>query len=155
MQVLLYNLDLYFNTDILTLFPFVPLQTLDNLDQRATALNGRSKSNDKPDTYLAVIARALLSSTTGKMTLREIYKYAQENHSCYDNEGKGWKSSIRYNLTANECFVKEKREESGEWSSLILSSIVTMDTYTHKYLFKDVSNVSNCFELVSILNRCT
>lgn len=83
-------------------------------DKKKTTAAGKKKTDEKPgESYVELIARAILSSTDDKMALGDIYRYVAENYKYYDNEEKSWRNSIRYNLSINECFVKAGKEESG------------------------------------------
>uniref|UniRef100_A0A8B9MM53 Forkhead box protein G1 n=1 Tax=Accipiter nisus TaxID=211598 RepID=A0A8B9MM53_9AVES len=72
-----------------------------------------------PLSYIALIAKAILSSPTNKMNLAAIYKYIEDNFPFYRNKGRGWRNSIRHNLSLNDCFIKVGRCEDGKgnyWS---------------------------------------
>ncbi|KFV93059.1 Forkhead box protein I3, partial [Fulmarus glacialis] len=72
-----------------------------------------------PLSYIALIAKAILSSPTNKLNLAAIYKYIEDNFPFYKNKGRGWRNSIRHNLSLNDCFIKVGRCEDGKgnyWS---------------------------------------
>nr|XP_054488121.1 forkhead box protein I1-like [Agelaius phoeniceus] len=75
---------------------------------------------DKPPlSYIALIAKAILSSPTNKLNLAAIYKYIEDNFPFYRNKGRGWRNSVRHNLSLNDCFIKVGRCEDGKgnyWS---------------------------------------
>lgn len=64
--------------------------------------------------YIALIAMAILSSSERKMVLSDIYKYIIENYPFYKTQDKSWRNSIRHNLSLNECFMKAGRSENGK-----------------------------------------
>lgn len=90
------------------------------------AKNGLSVSVDEarflekpPLSYIALIAKAILSSPTNKLNLAAIYKYIEDNFPFYKNKGRGWRNSVRHNLSLNDCFIKVGRCEDGKgnyWS---------------------------------------
>lgn len=72
-----------------------------------------------PLSYIALIAKAILSSPTNKLNLAAIYKYIEDNFPFYRNKGRGWRNSVRHNLSLNDCFIKVGRCEDGKgnyWS---------------------------------------
>lgn len=96
---------------------FLPLQTIRDLEKKAarSVQSVGPKSTEKPPhSYIALIARAILSVPDRKLTLCDIYRHIMENHGYYDNDEKAWRNSIRYNLSVNECFMKNGKEETGK-----------------------------------------
>ena len=79
--------------------------------------SGKSKSDDS---YIALIAKAILKSDNNRCTLKDIYSYISSNHSDFTEKcAPSWKNSVRHNLSLNECFIKTGRCESGKgnyWS---------------------------------------
>lgn len=94
-------------------------------EQNATLLESFSskteneKGNDDGDvkpshSYIALIAMAILSCSSKKMILGDIYQYISDNYPYYRNKDKSWRNSIRHNLSLNECFIKAGRSENGK-----------------------------------------
>lgn len=75
-----------------------------------------SKEDDRnSETFVAVIAQAILSVPTKRMTLSSIYSFIARNYPHFDKEkGPGWRNSVRHNLSSNDCFVKASRAENGK-----------------------------------------
>ena len=72
-------------------------------------------ADDKPtQSYIALIAMAILSSPKRRMVLSDIYQYILDNYPFYKTKDKSWRNSIRHNLSLNECFVKAGRSENGK-----------------------------------------
>lgn len=64
-------------------------------------------------TYIALIAKVILSSPSKKLKLASIYSAMEERFPYLRNRGPGWKNSVRHNLSVNDCFVKVNRCEDG------------------------------------------
>lgn len=64
--------------------------------------------------YSCLIALALKNSTTGSMSVSEIYKFMCEHFPYFKTAPNGWKNSVRHNLSLNKCFEKiEKPATNG------------------------------------------
>ncbi|CAM4766706.1 unnamed protein product [Rotaria magnacalcarata] len=73
------------------------------------------KSLTKPqESYVALIARAILSSSNYQMLLVDIYEWILNEYPYYQTlQSKAWRNSIRHNLSLNECFVRQQKSENG------------------------------------------
>ena len=89
--------------------PFSPYKGLD------PRFFGRGPEEPKPQqSYIGLIALAILSSPDEKLVLADIYQYILENFSYFRHRGPGWRNSIRHNLSLNDCFIKAGRAANGK-----------------------------------------
>ena len=85
--------------------------SLENIASRVSDLNNSSSGTEKPKhTFVALISMAILNSTDKKLLLGDICKYITDRFPYYGDQNKTWRSNIRYNLSTNECFVKDGKE---------------------------------------------
>ena len=72
-----------------------------------TGLTLQEKQKGKPPlTYMALIIKALLSSSDGHMSINSIYNYIMEKYPFYRTTSLSWRNAIRHNLSVNDCFIK-------------------------------------------------
>ncbi|UJR23115.1 hypothetical protein I4U23_026136 [Adineta vaga] len=73
------------------------------------------KSSNKPqESYVELIARAILSSPTYQMLLIDIYEWIVNEYPYFASlQSKAWRNSIRHNLSLNECFIRQQKSENG------------------------------------------
>lgn len=77
---------------------------------------GRRADQPKPPhSYIALITTAILSSPRKKLTLTEINEHLVENYEFFRGSYRGWKNSVRHNLSFNKCFVKILKDPSRPW----------------------------------------
>ncbi|CAG0885994.1 unnamed protein product [Darwinula stevensoni] len=80
-----------------------------------TCVNGDSGDSCEPlhtkppYSYANLIHLAINNSPAKKMTLAEIYDWIMEHFPFYRNATKGWKNSVRHNLSLNKQFMKLPR----------------------------------------------
>lgn len=102
--------------------PFRQLYLPDlGLTPELRALTGMLKDErEKPaQSYIGLIATAILESKEKRLLLGDIYKWVLKNYPYFRSRGSGWRNSIRHNLSLNDCFVKAGRSASGKghyWS---------------------------------------
>lgn len=79
---------------------------------------------EKPSqSYIGLIAEAILSSPEEKLILSDIYNYILTHYPYFRNKGTGWRNSIRHNLSLNDCFVKAGRSPNGKGHFWAISSL--------------------------------
>ena len=100
--------------------PTSPEQDVTSHDQieASTSTDKRTDNSDgdkkKPnESYISLIAKAVLSCPEKRMVLGDIYQYVSDNFPYYSESDPAWKNSIRHNLSINDCFVKSGRAASG------------------------------------------
>ena len=65
--------------------------------------------------YIALIARAILSSPSLRCCLKDIYSFIEEKcPHLPERSPNSWRNSVRHNLSLNDCFVKAIRCENGK-----------------------------------------
>ena len=96
--------------------PLRQASTRDVTTHRAPSTDSEAKP---PQSYIALIAVAILESSDRRLILADIYQHALDNHPYYRSSTCAWRNSIRHNLSVNECFLKSGRARSGRgffWS---------------------------------------
>lgn len=79
---------------------------MDQVVTTTTKSNGSRKIDKPPMSYICLIVMAIQNSQSKRATLAEIYQFLQAKFPCFTGVYKGWKNSIRHNLSLNECFIK-------------------------------------------------
>ena len=64
--------------------------------------------------YIGLIAMAILSHPDEKLVLADIYQYILDNFPYFRQCGPGWRNSIRHNLSLNDCFIKAGLAANGK-----------------------------------------
>ncbi|KAK9499322.1 hypothetical protein O3M35_002375 [Rhynocoris fuscipes] len=86
---------------------------------------------------------ALNTSPTKTLTLREIYTYLQDSFPFFRGDYKGWKNSIRHNLSLNKCFIKLPKNKDypgkGNYWTLNESEMVNFEQGTFRKRSKRTS----------------
>ncbi|CAN9506172.1 unnamed protein product [Ophioblennius macclurei] len=77
---------------------------------------GKKKSYQRypkpPYSYLAMIAMVIQRSPLKKLTLSEILKEISTLFPFFEGNYKGWRDSVRHNLSSYDCFVKVLKDPS-------------------------------------------
>lgn len=81
----------------------------------AAATSATHHDEPKPSqSYIGLIAMAILSSKDRKLVLSDIYQWILDHYAYFRYRGPGWRNSIRHNLSLNDCFVKAGRSANGK-----------------------------------------
>ncbi|XP_030630853.1 forkhead box protein H1 [Chanos chanos] len=79
-------------------------------DQENSSSGGKKKNYQRypkpPYSYLAMIAMVIQNSPEKKLTLSEILKEISTLFPFFKGNYKGWRDSVRHNLSSYDCFVK-------------------------------------------------
>lgn len=76
------------------------------VEREVEAVKQKRKRNSSPLSYVAVIARAILSSPHHRLPLCEIYKFIEEHHPEFTENRARWKNTVRHNLSLHDCFLR-------------------------------------------------
>ncbi|CAL4227282.1 unnamed protein product, partial [Meganyctiphanes norvegica] len=133
----------------------------------ATIIN-RYKSFEEPDrdnmpeervfpkpaySYACLVALALKNSTTGSLLVSEIYNFMCEYFPYFRTAPKGWKNSVRHNLSLNKCFDKidTHKSKGGLWV-LTPAKEGKMDQEFYKHRKKDLLGITDAMQYPEVLD---
>ncbi|KFU83745.1 Forkhead box protein N5, partial [Chaetura pelagica] len=67
-----------------------------------------------PLNYCLLITLALCNSTSGSLTVQQIYQFTRQHFPFFQTAPEGWKNTIRHNLCLRSCFKKTTGFVCGE-----------------------------------------
>ena len=89
----------------------------------------KSTNEKPPHSYIALIATAILKSPERRLTLSEINDYLIQHYSFFQGPYKGWRNSVRHNLSYNKCFTKILKDPSRPWGKDNYWTISSLNDY--------------------------
>lgn len=85
-------------------------------EDREQVKNKTYRRQPKPPlSYITMIAMAIRDSPGQRATLNEIHRYLMRKFQFFQGSYRGWKDSVRHNLSCNSCFVKELKDPARPW----------------------------------------
>ena len=72
-----------------------------------------SRAGKPTESHVELIYRAIMESSEQRLVLADIYQYIYDNYPYFQTAPRGWRNTVRYNLSTNECFIKKGRAPSG------------------------------------------
>lgn len=110
-----------------------------------------NRSHEKPSqSYIGLIAEAILSSPEKKLVLSDIYNYILTNWPYFRTKGTGWRNSIRHNLSLNDCFVKTGRSPNGKGHFWTISPLYYEDFCNGDYGRRSSRRVPKYLKLAEV-----
>lgn len=89
----------------------------------------KSTNEKPPHSYIALIATAILKSPEKRLTLAEINDYLVKHYTFFQGAYKGWRNSVRHNLSYNQCFTKILKDPSRPWGKDNYWTISSLNDY--------------------------
>eukprot|EP00049_Salpingoeca_infusionum_P016209 m.328323 g.328323 ORF g.328323 m.328323 type:complete len:410 (-) comp16033_c0_seq2:1238-2467(-) len=63
-------------------------------------------------TYASLISVAILAAPDQRLVLEDIYSFIERHQHLLPTNSKGWRNSVRHNLSLRKCFAKSERKSS-------------------------------------------
>lgn len=101
---------------------------MSNMVKRKPSL-AKSTNEKPPHSYIALIATAILKSPEKRLTLSEINDYLVQHYAFFQGPYKGWRNSVRHNLSYNKCFTKILKDPSRPWGKDNYWTISSLNDY--------------------------
>lgn len=95
--------------------------------------NGRNRTGNS---YISMIAKCILLSKDHKCSIEDIYSYIEKYHPEYRCSYRGWRSSVRYTLSVQTCFIKGEHVKNKRGNFWYISPC-----YLEQFKRGDFSNV--------------
>ena len=79
-----------------------------------TSAAASDRSGKPEESYVAMIAKAILSSPENRMMLSDIYDHLSKTSTYCATTKAPWRNAVRHNLSVNECFIKSGAVTNGK-----------------------------------------
>ena len=89
------------------------VQEICQSQQNTSKSANNSKAGKPSESHVELISRAIMESSEQRLILEDIYQYIYDNYPYFQTAPRGWRNTVRYNLSTNECFIKKGRAPSG------------------------------------------
>ena len=87
-----------------------PVQEICQPQQDTSKPATNSKAGKPTESHVELISRAIMESSEQRLVL---VQYIYDNYPYFQTAPRGWRNTVRYNLSTNECFIKKGRAPSG------------------------------------------
>ena len=74
-----------------------------------------TKAGKPSESHVELISCAIMESSEQRLILADIYQYIYDKYPYFQTAPRGWRNTVRYNLSTNECFIKKGRAPSGRF----------------------------------------
>lgn len=81
--------------------------------EKPTCKENSPKTKNALPSYTSMIAQAILSKSSQRSALSEIYEFMERHFPSLSEKGNGWRNCVRHTLSLSDCFVKLHRPENG------------------------------------------
>ena len=81
--------------------------------EKSSCKESSPKTKNTLPSYTSMIAQAILSKSSQRSALSEIYEFMERHFPSLSEKGNGWRNCVRHTLSLSDCFMKLHRPENG------------------------------------------